>query len=65
MHQELTEGLQINHTSKPNKPVEKEIIFVAGEGQEGDLDEGRQKVQTSRYKITKCEGWKVHHDKYN
>ena len=55
VYQELTNTvLKVNHTSKTNKLIEKEIGFVVtrawGWG-EGELDKGNQKVQTSNYKI--------------
>ena len=45
---------------RTNKLIEKEIRFVVIRGggcEVGELDEGGQKVQTSRYKVNKC--WDV------
>ena len=47
--------LLVNYTSKTNKPIEKEIRFVVTRGrgwEEGELDEGGQKVTTCSYKIS-------------
>ena len=48
--------LPVNYTSKTNRLIEKEIIFVAtreGWLGEEELDECSLKVQTSSYKINK------------
>ena len=34
-----------------------------GQWEEGELDEGSQKIQTTSYKISKYQGYNVQHDK--
>ena len=62
------EVLQVNHTSKTNKFIEKEISCVVtsvrGWGKE-KLDESSQKVQISIYRINQYYSCVVQHDKYN
>ena len=65
---ETNEVLEVNYTSKDKQPHRKKITFVVTRGRgwwEGELDEGRQKVQTSSYKINKHEGCNTQYDKYN
>ena len=55
-------------TSKQKKnSQEKRSDLWLPEVQSGvqELNENSQKVQTSNYKINKCQGCKVQHDKYN
>ena len=48
--------LWVNYTSKTNKLIEKDVLCVVTRGrvgEEGELDEGNQKVQISNYKISR------------
>ena len=53
---ETKETLWVNYTSKTNKLIEKDVLCVVTRGrvwEEGELDEGNQKVQISNYKISR------------
>ena len=60
--------LPICEILKQTKLIEKDIRLVVtrGRGQEeGELEEGGQKAQTSCYKINKFQGYNVQHGDYS
>ena len=52
-NQHSTVGQLYFKTKKTHRKKETRSVVTKGEGGEGELDEGGQKVQTSSYKISK------------
>ena len=52
-NQHSTVGQLYFKTEKTHRKKETRSVVTKGEGREGELDDGGQKVQTSSYKISK------------